>query len=202
MAEMLRAEIWTIIRTGQGNAVLLRPLGLDLSVPVFIGQLEVQSILIGSGNIVVKRPLIHDLFLTLADQADMTLVRIEVHELKDDTFYARVVLLGREFSGRKPLILDARPSDALALAVRRKCPIYVSRKVVKQAGISVNVLVEDPPQDQSAGTAAKEFFPDVSEKRQGLEIRLEEAVAAEEYEKAAEIRDMLILLDEEGKKQI
>ncbi|MDR2158982.1 MAG: bifunctional nuclease family protein [Treponema sp.] len=202
MAEMLRAEIWTIIRTEQGNALLLRPLGSALSVPIFIGQLEVQSILIGSGDITVKRPLIHDLFLTLASKAGMTLGRVEVHELKNDTFHARVVLLGEGFSGRKPLILDARPSDALALAVRRKCPIFVSRKIVEQAGISVNVLVEDPPRDQPAGTAAQEIFSSVPEKRRGLEVRLEEAVAAEEYEKAAKIRDMLILLDEEGKKPV
>jgi bifunctional DNase/RNase len=200
MAEMLRAVIWTIIRTGQGNAVLLRPLGLNLSVPIFIGQLEVQSILIGRENIAVKRPLTHDLFLSLAGQAGMTLARVEVHELKDDTFYARVVLSYREFSGRKPLILDARPSDAFALAVRRKCPIYVSRKVVEQAGVLVNVLVEDG--DQDAATAAKDVFPGAPEKRRGLEARLEEAVATEEYEKAAEIRDMLILLDEEEKKPI
>ena len=202
MAEMLRAEIWTIIRTGQGDAVLLRPLGLNLSVPIFIGQLEVQSILIGHENTVVKRPLIHDLFLSLAGRAGMTLVRVEVYELKDDTFYARVVLSDGEFPGGKPLTLDARPSDAFALAVRRKCPIYVSRKVVEQAGISVNILVEDSPGGRPAGTAAKNGFPDEPEKRRGLEARLEEAVAAEEYEKAAEIRDMLILLDEEGKKPI
>jgi bifunctional DNase/RNase len=202
MADMLRAEIWTIARTEQGNAVLLRPLGTDISVPVFIGQLEVQSILIGSGDIVTKRPLTHDLFLSLAYQIGMVLTRVEVHELKDNTFHARVILSGREFSDRKPLTLDARPSDAFAIAVRRKCPIYVSRKVVEQAGVPVDFLMEDPAGDRSAGTAIKEGFSGVPGKRRGLEAQLEEAVAAEEYEKAAEIRDMLILLDEEGKKPI
>jgi bifunctional DNase/RNase len=199
MADMLRAEIWTIVRTEQGNAVLLRPLGSDVSVPVFIGQLEVQSILIGSGDIVAKRPLTHDLFLGLVYQIGMVLTRVEVHELKDNTFHARVILSGREFPDRKPLTLDARPSDAFALAVRRKCPIYVSRKVVEQAGVPVDILMEDPSRDQPA---VKEGFSGVPGKRRGLEAQLEEAVAAEEYEKAAEIRDMLILLDEEGKKPI
>ncbi|MDR1618179.1 MAG: bifunctional nuclease family protein [Treponema sp.] len=199
MAEMLRVEIWTIARTEQGNAVLLRPPGSDISVPIFVGQLEVQSILVGSGDIVVKRPLVHDLFLSLIYQIGMVLIRVEVHELKDNTFHARVVLSGKEFSERKPLMLDARPSDALALAVRRKCPIYVSRKVVEQAGVSVDVLMEGPSGDQSAGAAAKEVISGIPGKRRGLEARLEEAVAAEEYEKAAEIRDMLILLDKEGK---
>jgi bifunctional DNase/RNase len=202
MAEMLRAEIWTIVRTGQGNAVLLRPLGSDISVPVFIGQFEVQSILIGSGDIAAKRPLTHDLFLGLAYHIGMALIRVEVHELKNDIFHARVVLAGREFSEKKPLALDARPSDAFALAVRRKCPIYVSRKVVEQAGVPVDVLVESPFREKSAETAMREVFSDAAGKRRGLEARLEEAVAAEEYEKAAEIRDMLILLDEEGKKPI
>lgn len=202
MAEMLRAEIWTIVRTGQGNAVLLRPLGSEISVPVFIGQLEVQSILIGSGDIATKRPLTHDLFLGLAYQIGMALIRVEVHDLKDNTFHARVILAGREFSDKKPLALDARPSDAFALAVRRKCPIYISRKVVEQAGVPVDTLMENSSQDQSAETAVREVFFDAAGKRRGLEARLEEAVAAEEYEKAAEIRDMLILLDEEGKKPI
>ncbi|MDR1617781.1 MAG: bifunctional nuclease family protein [Treponema sp.] len=201
MAEMLRAEIWTIVRTGQGNAVLLRPLGSDISVPVFVGQLEVQSILIGSGDAAVKRPLAHDLFLSLVYQIGMVLIRVEVHELKDNTFHARVVLSGKEFSDRKPLMLDARPSDAFALAVRRKCPIYVSRKVVEQAGVPVDVVAEGPLKDQSPGTVIREALSGPG-KRRGLEARLEEAVAAEEYEKAAEIRDMLILLDEEGKKPI
>jgi bifunctional DNase/RNase len=202
MAEMLRAEIWTVVRTGQGDAVLLRPLGSDTSVPVFVGRSEVHSILIGGGEVTVRRPLTHDLFLDLVGQIGMALIRVEVHELKNNTFHARVVLAGREFSGKKPLVLDARPSDAFALTVRRGCPLYIARKIVEQAGVPADVLVKNPFRDRSAETAIREAFPGTAGKRRGLEARLEEAVAAEEYERAAEIRDMLILLDEEGKRPI
>ena len=60
---LVEAEIWTIARTDQGNAVLVRPIGSESAVPIFIGQLEAQSILIGLGNVPMPRPLTHDLFL-------------------------------------------------------------------------------------------------------------------------------------------
>ena len=62
---LVEAEIWTIARTDQGNAVLVRPIGSESAVPIFIGQLEAQSILIGLGNVPMPRPLTHDLFITL-----------------------------------------------------------------------------------------------------------------------------------------
>jgi bifunctional DNase/RNase len=195
--EMLEAEIWTIARTDQGNAVLLRPLGSDIAVPVFIGQLEVQSILIGRGKTKVKRPLTHDLFLSLLRQTGLFLNRAEVYALKDDTFYARLIILGGGFSERKPLVLDARPSDAFALAVRRGSPIFVSSRVIEQAGVPVNVIVEGAGESLvSAGTAPPAPFPvSPSDKYHELLEELNRAVAAEEYERAAEIRDKLILLD-------
>ena len=62
---LIEAEIWTVARTDQGNAVLVRPIGSDYAVPIFIGQLEAQSIIIGIGNVPMPRPLTHDLFLNV-----------------------------------------------------------------------------------------------------------------------------------------
>jgi bifunctional DNase/RNase len=198
--EMLRSEIWSIVQTEQGSAVLLRPLHLDIAVPIFIGQLEAQSILIGCGKTKIKRPLTHDLFLALLRHTGLSLNRAEVHALRDNTFYARLVIQGERLPGKKPLILDARPSDAFALAVRRECPILVSSRVVEQAGVPLDIIVEgtgEPPASETGPLEPPPFSrPD---KHRELLEQLNRAVAAEEYERAAEIRDMLNLLDKDNK---
>ncbi|MDR1319074.1 MAG: bifunctional nuclease family protein, partial [Treponema sp.] len=116
MREMLSAEIWSIAQTSQGSAVLLRPRGLNIAVPIFIGQLEIQSILIGREGINLPRPLTHDLILKLFQRMSLNIDKVEVHELRDNTFHARLVVSGREFTEDKPLLIDSRPSDAFALA--------------------------------------------------------------------------------------
>jgi bifunctional DNase/RNase len=195
MNDMLKAEIWTIARTDQGNAVLLRPLGSDIAVPIFIGPLETQYILIGGKEMPVKRPLTPDLFLSLVKRVGLDLKWVEIHEIKNDTFHARLVLSGGEYTGRNPLILDSRPSDAFALAVRKKCPIYAARKVVEKAGIPVDTIINEV--EETLNSINRAGDPAVS-KKEGLLAELEKAVEAEEYERAAEIRDMLLLLNKTG----
>jgi bifunctional DNase/RNase len=204
---MIEAEVWTIVRTNQGNAVLLRPLGLDVSVPIFIGQFETQAILIGFGEIAISRPLTHDLLLDTIRRLGFDLFRAEVHDIRDGTFYARLLLSGQNHTARDPLILDARPSDAFALAVRCKCPIFVSEKVVEAAGVPLDLIIDEAPGtghfpgDFDAGALGPEFK--AQSRRDTLRAELEAAVEAEEYERAAEIRDILAILDKEnGKKSI
>jgi bifunctional DNase/RNase len=199
--EMLEAEIWTIARTDQGNAVLLRPLKSDIAVPIFIGQLEVQAILIGCGKTKTPRPLTHDLFLSLLRQTGLSLSRVEVHALRANAFHARLVIPGGQFSEKKPLILDARPSDAFALAVRWGCPIFISSRVVEQAGVPVDIIVDGMDENPFASEPGPPEPPPSSrpDKHQELLEQLNRAVAAEEYEQAAEIRDRLILLDKNRK---
>jgi bifunctional DNase/RNase len=196
MEKMLTAEIWTVARTEQGNAVLIRPLGADVAVPIFIGRLESQSILIGFGDVTVPRPLTHDLLLSLIHQMGTELLRIEINDFQDSTFYARLILGGKDFPENSPLVADSRPSDALALAVRCKCPVFIDEKVVAAAGVPVDLLIhaEDAqnPGSPLAGTAK----PRAASKREALLRELDRAVAAEAYERAAEIRDTLRAMDE------
>src|SRR5512142_1174883 len=110
----VEAEVWTVAQTDQGNVVLVRPKGSDLAVPIFIGQLETQSILIGMGGVEVPRPLTHDLLLSLIAALRAEVTRIEIHDLREGTFYARILL---KAEGRD-LVVDARPSDAIGIAVR------------------------------------------------------------------------------------
>jgi len=186
MEKMLQAEIWTVAQTNEGNVVLLRPLGKNIAIPVFVGQLEIQSILIGMEDISMPRPLTHDLFLSLLTSLGLTLDRVEVQELKGNTFHARLVISGGKYAADKPLILDSRPSDALGLAARRKCPILVSPDIVKQTGIAVDLFLDMLGEDKKSGVANNN-----QEKRNMLQRRLNEAVEKEEYEEAARIRDML-----------
>jgi bifunctional DNase/RNase len=202
MDNMQEAEIWTIARTMQGNAVLLRPLGSDTVVPIFIGQLETQSILLGLGDVKIARPLTSDLFLETIRRLGYTLFRVEVHEIRNDTFYARLLLSGREYPETKPLILDSRPSDAFALATRCKCPVYVAPSVVEKTGIPVELIIEETGSiDTAAGSPSnsKDINSSIRTKRRKLQAELEEVVAEENYERAAEIRDLITLLDEELK---
>jgi bifunctional DNase/RNase len=201
MREMLNAEIWSIAQTNQGSAVLLRPGGMDITVPVFIGKLEMESILIGREGVRLPRPLTHDLFLNMLSRAGLVLTGVEVHELTENTFYARLIITGKEFGEAEPLIMDSRPSDAFALAVREKCPIRIASAVVEQAGIPLDFFLAGPEDAEAGGpseTPSLREQPDAeSEHYRRLLEQLNQAVGAEEYERAAEIRDMLILLDNE-----
>ena len=186
----VEAEIWTVAQTDQGNVVLVRPKESDLAVPIFIGQLETQSILIGMGGIEVPRPLTHDLLLSLLSTLNAEMTRIEIHDLREGTFYARMLL---RVEGRE-IVVDARPSDAIGVAVRARCPVFIAESVVEEAGISVNLVAglhlgeAESPSPEAAGAIA----PASSEGEVArLRAELEAAVADENYERAAEIRDKL-----------
>lgn len=174
---LVEADIWTVAQTDQGNVVLVRPKGSELAVPIFIGQLETQSILIGLGRVEVPRPLTHDLFLSALKALGAELSRIEINDLREGTFYARLIL-ARE---GETLVVDSRPSDAIAAAVRAGCPVFISESVVEEAGISVNLVSE------SAKLEA--LIPE--DEMEKLRKELEEAIAEEDYERAASIRDRL-----------
>jgi bifunctional DNase/RNase len=239
MDEMLEAEVWSVTQINRNNAVLLRPLGSEMVVPIFIGHPEVHAIILGMGDAKVKRPLTCDVLLTILRRLGLILFRVEIYEIRNDIFYARLLLAGREFSEARPLVIDSRPSDALALAIREKCAVYVSPQVLDQTGIPAEIFIEgavapagmegplepppasgpaesgspggDPgrrlPAEGPAGepfgdgkTAAGEPRGDLDSlaaRRRRLQADLEEAVEKEAYEQAAEIRDLLILLDQQ-----
>lgn len=196
---LVEAEVWTVAQTDQGNVVLVRPKGSDLAVPIFIGQLETQSILIGMGEVEVPRPLTHDLFITVAAALGAEIARIEIHELREGTFYARILMR----SEGRDLLVDARPSDAIGIAVRARCPVFIAESVIEEAGISVNLVagihIGEPgspaPRSDSEEAPTPEYGIVVPASSEGemarLRAELEAAVAEEDYERAAAIRDKL-----------
>jgi bifunctional DNase/RNase len=187
MRDMFVGDIWSIVKTKHGNALLLKPRDMDIAVPIFIGTLEIQSILIAKEGLTLSRPLTHDLFLDMLNHVNLSIKRIEIYELKDDTFHARLLIVGGEYTAENPLILDSRPSDAIAVAVRRKSPIFIASSVIEQAGIPIDFFIDT--MEEAA-----------DDKHRSLLEQLEQAVAEEEYEQAAEIRDLLrkLELDDEN----
>ena len=194
----VRADVWTVAQTDQGNVVLVRPKESDMVVPIFIGQLETQSILIGLGKVEMPRPLTHDLLMSVIHALEADLVRVEIRELRDRTFYANVVIKGIEGE----ITIDARPSDALALAVRCGAEVYIAEDIVDSAGVPVDMIREAPAVDESqtvtllSGVVPLQELQDqvdgsAETLRERLRTELEAAVADEDYEKAALLRDKL-----------
>lgn len=201
----VEADVWTVAQTEQGNVVLIRPRGSDLAVPIIIGQLETQSILIGMGGVEVPRPLTHDLAVSILKALKASLLRIEINDLQEGTFYARLVLR----QGADEILVDARPSDAIGMAVRTGCPVFIAETVVDEAGISVSLVTDtagtatlgvEGAGTEEGGMAGFSFEDEVSQARDPapetglsalLREELEEAITIEDYERAAELRDRL-----------
>jgi bifunctional DNase/RNase len=177
---LVEAEIWTIAHTEQGNAVLIKPLGSEFAVPIFIGQLEAHSILIGLGGVPMPRPLTHDLIIALLEKMNIFLERVEITELKEGAFYSRIVLR----QGGKKLIIDSRPSDALSLAARIKCPIYIAEPIIAEAGVPVKLVTPEIPKTEGVPNPRE---LEISR----LQSELERALDTENYEEAVRLRDRL-----------
>lgn len=101
----------------------------DKTVPIWIGLLEATAIASELENVKFSRPMTHDLMKNLMDQMGVKLAKVEICDLRDNTFFAQLYLIlqGKEFS------MDARPSDAIALALRTKAPIYVEEQVIQKS---------------------------------------------------------------------
>lgn len=196
MSHLLEAEIWTVAKTDQGNAVLVKPIEGDKAVPIFIGPLEAQNILLGLGEVEIPRPLTHDLLLHLLTDLDAKLVRVDIHTFSEGTYYSNLVL---EHRGRR-LEVDARPSDSLALAVRADCPIYIEADLVDESGVSLEQLKQaavDSDLDDGDDEPESEPEPSLREAELAdLRGRLDRAVAQELYEEAARLRDEIQKLEE------
>lgn len=179
---LVPAEVWNIVqREGDERPiVLLRPVGSEIALPIIIDGFQATSILLGIKNEKIEqtdRPHTHDLFIDVFRQLGVQLSRIEITGLKRETYFGRLVLTGQ---GREDVVIDSRPSDCIALAVRVKCPIYVDEDLVNQEGKVYHV---DGENLTMAPTGERDL--------QVLKDRLRRAVDTENYEEAARIRDQI-----------
>jgi bifunctional DNase/RNase len=116
----------------QQRIVILREAHAERYLPIWIGVYEAESITIALQSVEVARPLTHDLLRNVFNALNAQIIRVEVSSLRDDTFFGNIIA---EVDGRE-LNIDARPSDALNLAVRAHVPILVARSVMDSAGIT------------------------------------------------------------------
>src|SRR6202167_3711630 len=127
--------------------VVLKDVASDTVMPIWVGIFEANAIMIEIEKVAAPRPMTHDLTRNLIRHLNAKLERIVITELKDDTFMA--VLWLRQ--GEEALTIDARPSDAIALALRADCPIYVSEQVLQSAKLNASGPAEGPTAEQLRG---------------------------------------------------
>jgi len=157
-------------------------------LPIIIGMFEAQAIAIEIESIVPNRPMTHDLFKSFANGFDFKVEEIIISDLKEGVFFAKLICI----SGSKTIEIDARPSDAIAIGLRFKCPIYTFESILQAAGIVMTD--EEEESDQPASIISKETAKpkEKSLKDHSLEklqSMLEESIQNEDYERAAQIRD-------------
>jgi bifunctional DNase/RNase len=116
----------------QAPIVVLKDEAGDTTLPIWIGIQEATSIASAIKQVQMARPLTHDLFYDLLHEVGITVQRVVITELKESTYFAELVL----GQGDRVIILDSRPSDAIAMALRASAPIYVAQAVLEQAKIA------------------------------------------------------------------
>jgi hypothetical protein len=129
--------------------VVLREAETDRCLPIWIGPCEAEAIKVGVKGIEVRRPLTHDVIVNVIEALRAELLHILISDLADNTFYATLVLSTQEGEVR----VDARPSDAVATAVRLGVPIYVSESVMDEAGVmpEQNILDQASADSENLG---------------------------------------------------
>jgi len=170
--------------TGGAYALLLKELDGNRRLPIIIGSYEAQAIALEIEGIKPPRPLTHDLLKHIIDNLGATVLEVLIDELRDNTFFAKIVVEVSALTNE----IDSRPSDAIALAVRTKSPIYVAENVMKSAAFIPSE--ELSPDSEMQSDVFEEEKPKSKEARlAALQSRLREAIDKEEYERAAKLRD-------------
>lgn len=127
--------------------VVLKDIASDTVMPIWVGFFEAKAIFDEIEKSASPRPMPHDLTRNLIHHLHARLERVVISELKDDTFYATLWLR----QGDEPMVIDARPSDAIALALRADCPIYVAEEVMQTAKLNTTGPAEGQTAEQLGG---------------------------------------------------
>jgi bifunctional DNase/RNase len=177
-------------------ALILSEIKGTRKLPIIIAKAEAQSIAIAlEENINPPRPLTHDLIKSISDKFELKLKEVIIHKLIDGVFHSSLVLERDD----QEAVIDSRTSDAVALAIRFKAPIYTYQNILDQAGLELNM---DQEPQREVETQETEDYPEIKENLgpkselsaisdSDLEKMLEKSLEMEDYEKAALIRDEL-----------
>ncbi|KPK88093.1 MAG: hypothetical protein AMS27_00660 [Bacteroides sp. SM23_62_1] len=169
----------------------------DRRIPIIVGGFEAQAIAIQLEGLKPPRPLTHDLFLNFAVSFKIDLLEVNIYKLEEGVFYSKLLC----DDGKNRLAVDARTSDAIALALRFKCPIFTTEEIMERAGIVLEFGKETAgkgsekdsgpvksPTSSGHGKSSEEF-KELSDEE--LKEMLQTAINNEDYERASMIRDEL-----------
>jgi bifunctional DNase/RNase len=185
---MIRLKIlgltFSQVQTG-AYALILAEEGGARRIPIIIGTPEAQSIAIYLEGLNPPRPLTHDFFLAFARMMDVTIAHIHIHRYVDGIFYSKIIFSSKE----KNFVMEARTSDAIALAVRSDSPIFIEDAILNEVGI---LMEDDYFWDEEEAVPEKKAAPSFeSLSPEELQKKLNEAIAREDFEKASRLRDLL-----------
>jgi bifunctional DNase/RNase len=166
----------------QASGIILKEQNGERTLPIVIGEYEAQSIALALENLKPPRPITHDLTINTLNMIGVKIERVLISELRDNTYYAILTLLKET----ETLEIDARPSDAIALAVRAGASIFVNEAVMDQASYIP---------DEKEETDKNYLFKSNANYIESLKLELQKAVESEEYEKAATLRDKIKRLE-------
>ena len=166
-------------------ALILGEKGGKRRLPIIIGGFEAQAIAIELEKMKPARPLTHDLLKRVADAFHITILEVIINKFHEGVFYAQLIC----DDGKQTIEIDSRTSDAIALAIRFKCPIFTYENIMSQAGIVVQE--EDKEKAKDKGWMPEGDLENPYEQYTGSELEelINKAVENEEYEKASKIRD-------------
>lgn len=160
-------------------------------LPIIIGSFEAQAIAIELENMKPSRPLTHDLFKNFATTFNIAITEVIIHKFSEGIFFAKLIC----YDGVKEIEIDSRTSDAVAIAVRFKCPVYTYENILNAAGIVMQEGEEEIHTGKEKGKKGKKRKQQETHLQYShmtlkeLENKLMEAIDAEAYEKASVIRD-------------
>ena len=177
----------------KGYAVLLQEKEGGRSLPIVVGSAEAQAIALYLEGVNMPRPMTHDLLANVMESIDTEVNRVLIARINNGTFYAEIEV-SSPHSGE--MIIDSRPSDAIAIALRTLTPIYISDEVMDSAGIE-NLIQES---EVTEAVTTEDLSDEISEETvlENLNEALEKAVSKEEYEVAARLRDRIKELEKES----
>jgi len=168
--------------SGGAYALILSETGGNRRLPIIIGTFEAQAIALELESIKPPRPMTHDLLKNLVLSFNSNVDQVVINDLSEGTFFAQIHCKRNDDAFE----LDARPSDAIALAIRFGAPIFVNSKVLNEAGIETEEGSRKPGGQEQGSEGKKEMS-----QLEALEKELQTAIETENYEKAAKIRDQI-----------
>ena len=199
---MLLVEVKNVLITDMGFVIFLRKCSDKQDgrlLPIFIGSVEAQAISLALSQEKSPRPLTHELMRDIMMKLDKKIKMVVIDEYKDNIFYAKIHLGSDNLLRKKNIEIDARPSDAIALALQFKADIYVKQKIFNAYALKVEMEVSIPNDEfyKTFHHEMKDFnkesnlVEDTNQKIGFYQKQLNEAIKEERFEEAAEIRDRI-----------